>query len=100
MGQIYFIFLIKSDFICHLNVLENKFTVGYVMKSKKGKCFTSLSLILNIFLDLIFPYKNFIKIFVFVRIDIFIKSISYSFKTMVVGSIEERIKKMKEAIQN
>lgn len=36
----------------------------------------------------------------FDRIDIFIQSISYSFKTMVVGSIEERIKKMKEAIQN
>ncbi len=36
----------------------------------------------------------------FDRIDIFIQSISYSFKNMVVGSIEERIKKMKEAIQN
>jgi len=38
MGQIYFIFLIKSDLICRSNVLENKFTVWYVMKSKKAKC--------------------------------------------------------------
>jgi len=39
MGQIYFICLIKSDLICRLNVFENKFTVGYVMTSKKTKCF-------------------------------------------------------------